>query len=100
VWLDPRDDVAVAATTLEPGDSVELDGAPCVSVCEPIPAGHKVALRALDVGDLVHKWGEPIGRVTRPIQPGEHVHVHNLVSARLPQPTGDGTPADPTVPAP
>ncbi len=31
----------------------------------------------------MRKYGEVIGIATAAIEPGAHVHVHNLVSARL-----------------
>ena len=49
-----------------------------VSVQQPVPPGHKVALQAIQVGEEVYKFGYPIGRASANIQPGEHVHVHNL----------------------
>ncbi|MDP1993088.1 MAG: SAF domain-containing protein [Syntrophales bacterium] len=33
-------------------------------------------------GDLIVKYGEPIGIATQDIRIGQHVHVHNLESAR------------------
>lgn len=47
-----------------------------------VPIGHKVALRDLRSGDTVIKYGEDIGRMTAPVRRGEHVHVHNLRTAR------------------
>ena len=43
---------------------------------------HKFALRAIAQGEVVVKYGEAIGRATRAIDVGEHVHTHNLMSAR------------------
>jgi hypothetical protein len=79
--LDPADNVAVAVTALEPGEVV-LD----VEVRDAIRFGHKLALRAIPAGEPVLKYHEVIGRASAPIAAGEHVHVHNVVSARLPGP--------------
>lgn len=79
--LHPGDDVAILLETAGPGDVVDLKGEP-VSVQEPIPRFHKVALRDLAEGSPVRKLGEVIGLATRPIRRGEHVHVHNLRSTR------------------
>jgi len=70
---DPSDPVAIALDALVPGDA-----AGDARAIEPIPAGHKVALRAIAAGEPVRKFGHVIGRATRDIAPGEHVHVHNL----------------------
>jgi altronate hydrolase len=74
VIIDPSDDVAVALRTLEPGEAV----AQGVTAVDPIPAGHKVALKAVPAGAPVRKYGFPIGRARAAIAPGEHVHTHNL----------------------
>lgn len=51
-------------------------------VRQPIPIGHKVALRDLQPGDTIIKYGQDIGRVVEPVLRGEHVHVHNLKTKR------------------
>jgi altronate dehydratase len=81
--LSPADEVAVALRDLAPGETIELADR-ALRVHDPVPAGHKLAIGAIGRGALVHKYGEPIGRATEDIAAGEHVHVHNLVSARLP----------------
>ena len=79
--LDPADNVAVAVVPLEAGDVV-LD----VPVREAIRFGHKLALRDISEGEPILKYHEVIGRASRDIAAGTHVHVHNVVSARLPGP--------------
>jgi hypothetical protein len=79
--LDPADNVAVAVMALEPGEVV-LD----VEVREAIRFGHKLALDDIAPGEPVRKYHEVIGRASTHIAAGEHVHVHNVVSARLPGP--------------
>jgi altronate dehydratase len=79
--LDPADNVAVAVVPLEAGDVV-LD----VPVREAIRFGHKLALRDIAAGEPILKYHEVIGRASRDIAAGTHVHVHNVVSARLPGP--------------
>lgn len=56
-----------------------------VTVREPIPLGHKVALAAIRRGEKVVEYGEVIGQATADIAPGQHVHVHNLTSVRWPR---------------
>lgn len=79
--LHPRDNVALALAPLSPGAEVVVEGER-VRVLEPIPYGHKFALRFIPKGGRVIKYGHPIGRAIRPITPGEHVHVHNVSSGR------------------
>lgn len=71
------DDVAVALRPLEAGEEVEV-GRLAVRLQEPIPYGHKFALREVPNGTPVRKLGWPIGEATRAIRPGEHVHTHNV----------------------
>ncbi|MFM7145320.1 MAG: UxaA family hydrolase [Actinomycetales bacterium] len=82
IVLDPTDSVAVALTPLVPGQTIATPGGEII-VAEPIPAGHKVALRRIGVDEDVFKYAEPIGHATADIGVGEHVHVHNLVGNRL-----------------
>jgi altronate dehydratase len=83
--LHARDNVAVAVAPLAAGEELELQGV-CVTVREPIPFGHKLALRDLGSGGEVVKYGEVIGVATAAIAAGRHVHVHNVSSRRLPGP--------------
>ena len=77
--LDPRDDVATALRPLDAGEGVDLDGE-VVAIAEPIPFGHKVALRDLPAGHEVLKFGWPIGALKTGVATGEHVHAHNLAT--------------------
>jgi len=77
--IDVGDDVAVALRPLPPGELVAL-GTRTVWVKEPIPKGHKLALRPIPAGDEVRKYGWPIGTATADIQAGAHVHTHNLAT--------------------
>lgn len=58
------------------GETLELEAR------DPIPLGHKLALRDLAKGDTIIKYGHDVGRVTAPISRGEHAHVHNLKTTR------------------
>lgn len=80
------DNVAVAVRDLAPG---EVEGgylkgpeAVVVEVASEVPLGHKFALRPIAEGDAVVEYGVRTGIATRPIGVGEHVHVHNVRSAR------------------
>lgn len=74
--IDPKDDVAVALRDLQAGETI--DGQ---AVLQPIPKGHKIALRAVAAGQPVRKYGHPIGRASADIAAGAHVHSHNLATA-------------------
>ena len=82
-----QDNVGVAVVDLEPGreaHGVLLDSGSAiqVEVRQPVPLGHKIALKDFKVGDTVMKYGEDIGRVVVDIEKGDHVHVHNLKTKR------------------
>ncbi|MCC6856964.1 MAG: altronate dehydratase [Bryobacterales bacterium] len=62
---------------LNPGSEVQAGGY-SVTVKDPVPAGHKVALTKIARGEIVRRYGEVIGRATQAIEPGEHVDLHNL----------------------
>jgi (2R)-sulfolactate sulfo-lyase subunit alpha len=83
---DEAESVGVATRELPPGpvtggylvgsDVLEIE------ITEPIPLGHKFALATIAEGRDVLEYGVGIGVATRPISLGEHVHIHNLRSAR------------------
>jgi hypothetical protein len=83
--LHPNDNVAVALTPLAAGETLAVAGsllAQSVLVRVSIPSGHKVALCALGRGQTAVKYGQPIGTITQDTGAGDHVHIHNLSSAR------------------
>jgi altronate dehydratase len=79
--ISERDNVATALEALACGRSITLGGAE-LSVCEPIPAGHKIALAFIAAGQPVIKYGSPIGLASADIPAGAHVHTHNVASSR------------------
>jgi altronate dehydratase large subunit len=93
--LHEDDNVGVALADLPVGATVAFDKGPPLALRDAVPFGHKVALATIASGEPVVKYGEPIGLATQSIAPGEHVHTHNLVSARA-QPHA----SDLTVPRP
>ncbi|MGI9338586.1 MAG: UxaA family hydrolase [Gammaproteobacteria bacterium] len=44
--------------------------------------GHKIALADLPEGARAVKYGQDIGIIIAPVARGEHVHTHNLKTAR------------------
>ena len=81
LMISGGDNVATALEALAAGRAIEVNGL-AVTVREPIPPGHKVAVRPIPAGGVVIKYGSPIGTATAAIVPGDHVHVHNVASAR------------------
>jgi (2R)-sulfolactate sulfo-lyase subunit alpha len=83
------DSVAVAMRDLPPGPVAGgyLDGADTLTVAlaEPVPLGHKFALRDIAPGEQVLEYGVPVAVATQPIGTGRHAHVHNLRSIRWQQ---------------
>jgi hypothetical protein len=79
--ISDRDNVATALEALEPGRVLEINGQ-AIAVAEPIPSGHKIALRSIAIGEPVIKYGSSIGTAVAHITPGSHVHVHNVASGR------------------
>lgn len=61
---------------METGETLEI-----VAV-QQIPLGHKLAIKPVGAGQSVIKYNVPIGRAVTAIRAGEHVHTHNLKSAR------------------
>jgi altronate dehydratase len=79
--ISARDNVATALQALDVGRSLDVNGV-TVAVEEPIPSGHKIALRLIHAGEAVIKYGSPIGLATTEIAAGAHVHTHNVASTR------------------
>ena len=85
-----RDDtVATAVRDLAPGERVRVTGGGddsgggvTVELRDPLPLGHKFALRDIGACEEVVKYGEKIGRATSAIRQGEHVHLHNVEGLR------------------
>ncbi len=80
VQLHTRDNVAVILDVngLPAGACLALSSGEAVVAREPVPCGHKVALRDLAPGDPIVKFGHVIGQATSLIAAGQHVHTHNV----------------------
>jgi len=83
IQLHPSDNVAIAKQDIAPATVVTMPTGAVLSVADPIPAGHKLALCALAPGDAVLRYGYRIGNATRAIAPGEWVHTHNLATGDI-----------------
>jgi altronate dehydratase small subunit len=81
IVVDEKDNVATALRPLEEGESLEIGAGGKVldvTVLQPVPFGHKIALADLEKDQPVVKYGEVIGLATQRIGKGEHTHVHNV----------------------
>ncbi|MEL6107696.1 MAG: altronate dehydratase family protein [Planctomycetota bacterium] len=75
IRLHPDDNVAIATRRLSIGESIDGE----IVVRQPVPVGHKIAIREVSATDSVFKYGQPIGVASQSISAGEHVHTQNLV---------------------
>lgn len=82
IHLNPADNIAVARVPIAPGTELRIDGV-TITALDPVPAGHKLALRPIAPGEIVRRYGQVIGRAKRPIAPGNHIHMHNLAFEEL-----------------
>lgn len=85
IVMHESDDVATALEALQAEQQVEVSVGEVsipITLKQPIPFGHKFAIRTLQAGAEVRKYGEVIGRASTSIVLGEHVHVHNLEGIR------------------
>ena len=75
--IAPADNVCVAITDLSEGTVLTIDGL-TLTVKNPVPTGHKFAVREIKKDEDVIKYGYPVGHAVTDIHAGEHVHTHNL----------------------
>ncbi len=98
IVLSAEDNVAVARHDLLCGCEI-VYGVAVIVLHDPIPSGHKFALRDIDRGAPLLKYSQPIGRAIRPIKAGEWVHSHNIeVAHELENPEFSSV-GSPTLPA-
>lgn len=82
ILLHPSDNVAVARVPLSSGQTLTLGGKQ-LTLPDPVPPGHKVALRGISAGEEIVRYGQVIGRASVSIAPGSHVHTHNVAFEEL-----------------
>ena len=75
--INPADNVAVALSTLEPGEIITVSGVE-ITLQNEIPAGHKFSLKAFEAGDFVVKYGYAIGHARNAIAVGGLVNEKNI----------------------
>ena len=85
---DERDAVGVvvvedaAAGSHLSGWIMDCDKTINLAVNDPIPLGHKFALRDIRKSESIIKYGENIGHAVTDIPKGDHVHVHNVKTSK------------------
>ncbi len=85
IAIEPVDGVAVALRDLAPGEDVivRVGGkVETLTAREAVALGHKIARRAHAAGEPIMKYGARIALATKAFAAGDHVHVHNIKSAR------------------
>lgn len=75
IRLNESDDVVIACREVPVG---AIDNEYALTVRDPVPAGHKIAIRNIATGQPVRRYNQIIGFASEPILAGQHVHVHNL----------------------
>lgn len=80
------DSVGVAVRNLTPGTAnggyLNAPGDVQVELTEPVSLGHKIALTDIADGADVIEYGVRVAHASSAIKRGQHVHVHNVRSAR------------------
>jgi altronate dehydratase small subunit len=89
IQIDEKDNVATTTSEVDVGEALEVispDGRVILKpkVVEPIPFGHKLAIKSIEKGEGIIKYGEVIGVTTQSIKVGALVNTHNVGSARMP----------------
>lgn len=93
VLLEPNDDVAAVLDNTAAGTRVAVtlnssgDVMREIDARQPIPFGHKIAVRQLSSNEKIRRYGQPIGAAVTNIAEGEHVHTHNMRSLLSPSVT-------------
>ena len=75
--LDPRDNVLIALTDLQRGETVEHSGKQYTLVAG-VPAKHKFATEDLPTGASVTMYGVLVGKILRPVRRGELLTTANV----------------------
>ncbi|MEN4098562.1 MAG: altronate dehydratase family protein [Anaerolineaceae bacterium] len=82
IVLNPVDSVAIARQNILTGRRICISGHE-VACNQPVPGGHKIAIRSVAAGAPILRYGYPIGVATQSIQPGDWVHSHNLAAGDM-----------------
>jgi len=96
IYLNSLDNICVAARPLSSDAEIRVAGSR-VKLAQPVPLGHKVAIRPIAKDEPVRKYGQIIGFACEPIPAGHWVHSHNLTIGEF---VRDPAPATETPPPP
>ena len=80
IYLDPRDNIAVAISDLDKGTVVQID-ANEITIAEKIQQKHKFALKDFAIGDEVIMYGVLVGKATLEIAKGTAITTENVKHA-------------------
>ncbi|HKD38606.1 MAG TPA: UxaA family hydrolase, partial [Pirellulales bacterium] len=96
ILLHERDNLCVAARSLETGSRVTVGGR-TVELASAVPQGHKIAIAPIGIGEPAIKFGQVIGFASSPIEPGDWIHTHNLSAGQFARdcPKATDVPRDP-----
>ena len=61
---------------------MDTDATISLAARDPIPLGHKIALREIKKGETIIKYGHDVGQASADVGEGRHVHVHNVKTKR------------------
>jgi altronate hydrolase len=75
--LDPRDNVLVALSPLQKGESIPFSGN-SYTLLSDVPAKHKFVTQDLAAGDNVIMYGGLVGTTTHPIASGDLLSTRNI----------------------
>lgn len=75
--LDPTDNVGVALTDLDPGQSIPVNGE-TIDLIEHVSAKHKFSLKQFLPGDDILMYGTIVGEATRSIAKGAAITLENI----------------------
>jgi altronate dehydratase small subunit len=84
IVLNRADNVGTLIDPGRAGESCALQGEANgeVPLLQDVPFGHKVCIRETPAGADVLKYGQVVGKASKALRIGEHVHTHNVESAR------------------
>ncbi|CAG9173498.1 UxaA family hydrolase [Cupriavidus pinatubonensis] len=84
IVLNPTDNVATLLDAGHAGEACALEGERSgkLVLLQDVPFGHKICITDTPSGVDIVKYGQVIGRASHMIRAGEHMHVHNIESAR------------------
>ncbi|MEA4988966.1 MAG: altronate dehydratase family protein [Anaerovorax sp.] len=77
IRIHSKDNIAVALTSLQKGEMVQVAGKN-IHLVDEIPQGHKFTLQTICRNSDIIKYGYPVGKLTIDSPEGAWIHTHNL----------------------